>query len=403
MYRFYVLLIAVIALTCGAPAQLNAQAKKISLEELGAECRGTARKDRVRVTVARFSVTSRAAKATGQFGDELTTMLTSALQQTNCFRVLENARIAQADMSDELEIGLNGAANGSAVQQGQMLGAQVIFTAEITEYSEGKSNTSLAGVSVGKKKAKLGMIIMAKDPMTRELLWSRSLSAEGKKGGFTGLRILGFETAGSNNVSEAMSAAMEDIIYSAVETLVRERQTITAEFDPQDNLPSVKSWNKSNCKMLMGFSAPKIMVVLPEYHIQRRIPDPAGETEIIRQLTEAGFQVIDPAVLATIRDGVKFEEAARNPMAAVALGQDFGADIVIFGEAFSEATSGQGSMITSRARVEFKAVNTHNSTILAANGMHAGAQDLTESSAAKKSLQKAGELAAQYLLEQICK
>ena len=34
---------------------------------------------------------------------------------------------------------------------------------------------------------------------------------------------------------------------------------------------------------------PKIAVVIPEYHIRARVPDPAGETAVINKLIEAGF------------------------------------------------------------------------------------------------------------------
>ncbi len=47
--------------------------------------------------VARFSVSTKSAQANASFGDELATMLTSALQQTSCFRVMEtNKNVADA-------------------------------------------------------------------------------------------------------------------------------------------------------------------------------------------------------------------------------------------------------------------------------------------------------------------
>jgi len=38
---------------------------------------------------------------------------------------------------------------------------------------------------------------------------------------------------------------------------------------------------------------PRIMVVIPEQHFRRKIPDPAAETEIIRQFAKERFYVVD--------------------------------------------------------------------------------------------------------------
>src|SRR5690554_6211442 len=38
---------------------------------------------------------------------------------------------------------------------------------------------------------------------------------------------------------------------------------------------------------------PRIMVVIPEEHLRRLVPDPAAETEVIRRLVDAGFRLVD--------------------------------------------------------------------------------------------------------------
>ena len=37
----------------------------------------------------------------------------------------------------------------------------------------------------------------------------------------------------------------------------------------------------------------RVAVVIPEQHLSEPIPDPAGETEVIRQLIKEGFRVVD--------------------------------------------------------------------------------------------------------------
>ena len=73
-------------------------------------------------------------------------------------------------------------------------------------------------------------------------------------------------------------------------------------------------------------------------------------------------------MFATKENNVAFINASKNPMLAISLGKKFGADIVIYGEAFSERTGIQGKQVTCRARVEVRAVRTDDATIIAANG-----------------------------------
>jgi curli biogenesis system outer membrane secretion channel CsgG len=394
----------VIALLSGLfmlPHDAAAQASDFSIEKVSKECKGIPRDKRIRVRVARFSVSSRAAQATGQFGEELTTIMTHAINQINCYRVLETID-KKEDANAEIAENESGATNGNGAQRGKKLSAQAIITAEITEYNEGKTGVDIIFIKVGKDKAKLGLIIKLVDPETSEILWSKSVNGEAAKSGF-GIKTPWTTIVTSSKVSEAMSAAVEDIVMKTVTLLVKEKADIESMLpNPADGLAKPKSWNAENCTMLKSGNAPKVMVIVPEKHINAAIPDPAGETEILRKLTEAGFRAIDPAMFATLRHGVRFDEAMKNPMAAASLGKEFGADVVIFGEAFSQLVSRESNTVSCRARVEVKAVRTDNAEILATNGLQAGGQDIAESTAAKTALRNAGGQVADYLLGQFC-
>jgi curli biogenesis system outer membrane secretion channel CsgG len=384
------------------PQYLNAQASNITFEKLKEECKGMPRDKRVRITVTRFSVSSRAAQATGQFGEELTAIMTNAIQQCNCFRVLESTK-NKSDLDDEVLHNQSGATNGAGPQTGQQLGAQAIVTAEITEYSDGDNSVQALGIKIGKNKAKIGLIVKVINPQSREVLWSTSVNGEAKKTGFGGGSFLGLKVAGASKVSEAMSGAVEDVVLKTVELLVKEREEIISNLpDPMEGSGISKKWNAGNCKMLATGVTPKIMVIVPEQHITFRVPDPAGETEILRKFLEAGFRAVDPSMYATLRKGARFSEAVKNPMAAISLGKEFGADIVIFGEAFSERVDAKSNPVTCRARVEVKAVRTDNAEIVATNGAQAGGQDLAETTASKTALKNAGAQVADYLLGQFC-
>lgn len=153
-----------------------------------------------------------------------------------------------------------------------------------------------------------------------------------------------------------------------------------------------------------AFAKPRIMVVIPETHIARRIPDPAGETEVIRRLVEDGFRVVDQKQVAKIRENQqKMQELLGNIDAAAALGLEYGAEIIIYGEAFSETAPPQFGMQSVRARVEARAVRCDTAEIIAAHGLEAGAADTAEFIAAKKALKNAGGLIADYMIEQFSK
>ena len=148
---------------------------------------------------------------------------------------------------------------------------------------------------------------------------------------------------------------------------------------------------------------PRIMVVIPEYHINRTIPDPAGETEIIKTLLEKGFKVVDQSQAIKIRYNDQVRAAIKgNTELAAKIGLEHGAEVIIIGEAFSEYV-GQvlGEMDSCRARIEARAIRIDTGEILAAGSKHAAGLDITQSLAAKKALQKAGLELGGYFVEEL--
>ena len=149
---------------------------------------------------------------------------------------------------------------------------------------------------------------------------------------------------------------------------------------------------------------PRIAVCIPETHISHRIPDPAGETAIIKALIDAGFSNV-----------VAVQVSENNPlnMNATSLGrtaQEFGVDIVIVGEAFSEdggdpaqyLPGGKSSGLRAcRARVEAKMYIAKTGQIIAADGKYGSGVDNLENIAAKKALATAGKSMGEYFVAQI--
>ncbi|MCK5681258.1 hypothetical protein KAI46_10665 [bacterium] len=148
---------------------------------------------------------------------------------------------------------------------------------------------------------------------------------------------------------------------------------------------------------------PRIMVVIPEYHILRKVPDPAGETEIIRRFLEEGFMLVDQSQVARIRYNDQLRAGFKgDAMLAARIGLEYGAEVIIIGEAFSESAGEIVSGFTTcRARVEARMIRTDTAEIMAADGKHATALDVAEVIAGKKALTKAGGEIATSFIEQI--
>lgn len=147
---------------------------------------------------------------------------------------------------------------------------------------------------------------------------------------------------------------------------------------------------------------PRIMIIIPEEHLGRQIPDPAAETEIIRQFVEERFYVVDQNQIAEIRYNDETLAAARGGLeAAAAIGRKYGAEVIIMGEAFSEYVSREKGMVLCSARVEIRAIKTDTAQILYADAKDISALAVSENIAAKRALQKAASLLGPELINEV--
>lgn len=374
----------------------------ITFEEIQAKCENTPRAERVRIAVSSFKVAT--TNAPSNFGKEMKEMLENALQNVNCFNV-----IASLEDQDELDDEIQNAQSGRVAQNmgpkaGKMKGPQIIVNGKITEFAAGTSTASYGGISMsGSKKAHIGFIIKLIDAETREVIASKSINVDGVVGGMKSFGIAGFRKTTENGGNKSVADAMEKGIIQAVEFIASKKDQVELPETEAATNAKKSETSLSQCMILKGNKIPKVMVILPEFHIQRRIPDPAAETEINRKLLEFGFEVVDAAMYASIANGERFSDASKNPKEAISLGKEFGADIVVYGEAFSELSERSNGQSSCRARVEIKAVRTDNASMLVSNGMEAGGIDNTESVAHKTALRNAGGRVADYLIEQLCK
>lgn len=193
--------------------------------------------------------------------------------------------------------------------------------------------------------------------------------------------------------------------------------TVKVEADVDDS-PNSKLMNELTRLGIIDTKLrnPKIAVYIPETHIAYRVPDPAGETAVIKAFIDAGFtnmiaaspklQVINPNRFAWYSKPVVQVNIEDMRNAA----RFFDADIIIMGEAFSEGVGDVGrnlpgrqvtNALSCKARAEAKMYVAKTGQIIAADGKFAAGVDSSEAVASKKALAAAGKLLGEYFVEKL--
>lgn len=385
------------------------------LEEVPEYCKGIERSDRTSISVSEFTFS---AKGQGRdAGVGLKKMLSNALVECGCFRVVERAQLKSA--FSEQELAMSGSVRrGTGARTGQITGAQVTVLADVTEFKEKESSAGLGGFTrrlgiggVAKTTAHIGIVLQIMDTETSEILVSKSLDHKKSSiGAAAGTGIAGVLVGGAFYKSQAMEDAIEEAIIEMVGHIAAEKSIL-----PKGNgnaalkadaygIGGGITVKAGECGLLRGSTKPKVMVIIPEFHIKRVIPDPAGETEIIRKLKTFGYDVVDPTQLEAIRKQDAFNQAldTKDSQALSDFGRQMDADIIIVGEAFSEDAMRNGNMFSCRARVEARAIDVNSGSILATNGAHGSGVDIGANVAAKAALRDAGSLMADYFINELC-
>lgn len=181
--------------------------------------------------------------------------------------------------------------------------------------------------------------------------------------------------------------------------------TINATVDDQPNSKLMNELTRLGI-INVQLRNPKIAVYVPESHIQYRVPDPAGETAIVKALIDAGFsQVTEVGSRMNVSNPLNM-----NAQQLTSAAKQFGVDIMIVGEAFSEGVGDPGqwlpgnqvsNMQACRARVEAKMFIVRTGQIIGADGKFASGIDNSQAVASKKALAKAGKQMGEYLVQQI--
>lgn len=227
---------------------------------------------------------------------------------------------------------------------------------------------SISGLVDSHSAVKIGNIVGAKILVTGSILKTGSSQyLVAKIIGTETTRVFGASVKGGEN--DGLDALAEKLAPEVCKIVLKEGDQLVARTQTLENrVAALKNALKDK-------TLPTLTITIPETHVGREVPDPAAETELNLFATESGFTVLASET-----------SVEKRP------------DIVIRGEAFSEYAATHGQLISVKARVEIKAVDTRTDKLLASDRQTAVAVDLTERTAAKKALEQCGAALAERIL-----
>ena len=145
----------------------------------------------------------------------------------------------------------------------------------------------------------------------------------------------------------------------------------------------------------------RVAVVIPEVVIRRQVPDPAAETVILKHLLDAGFKCVEQTSIARLRYNPQVAAAIKDAAGAAELARKLKVDVLVIGEAFSEAGPMLGTFHNYRSRVEIRAIHADSSEIVAVASSTGKSSDIGEFVAAKNALEDAAAKSAQQLIAEL--
>lgn len=139
---------------------------------------------------------------------------------------------------------------------------------------------------------------------------------------------------------------------------------------------------------------PRVTVLIPEFVLPVRVPDPAVETEINRSLASSGFRVVASRISSQTASLAQIGSLVGTRGA-----QDLLGDILVTGEAFAERISPQPPELRAAgylgysARIEVRIVDVASGQVVFSAAYTGGGVGLGENVAAKTALQNTAQRA----------
>ena len=313
--------------------------------------------------------------------------LINALAQSDGIRVVERERITEA--LQDLRMSSEGMIDQStALRLGHMVGARVIVTGNILQMDD-----------------ELVLTARLINTETSELVATR---ANGSRGN--------------------LLAIVDELAAGVADRLMQDNQGTLARAEDRD-AERTTAQRQALQDQLKGLERPRLLVLLPESHLNRIVPDPAGETELVEWLLACGFPVASaeyagveaPTPAAqwdsetdvrirrpNLRDGVQWLISSRSILGFLTGGMSKDADklleiadVLVLGQGISERASTRSGIVSCKARLELKAIDIKTGEVLLAKSTYGAGLDVAEHIAGKRALQAAGRQMATDLIPEL--
>ncbi len=153
-----------------------------------------------------------------------------------------------------------------------------------------------------------------------------------------------------------------------------------------------------------GAALPKVMVMVDEKALGS-ISTSEIETMAVKMLGEKDIETVDQNMVQNNLERIqKAFRGAGDNRAAAAMGREFGADVVLIGEAVAKpnaARIGESNLRSFQAAVSFRAVRTDNSVNIASASETASVVAMDDITGSSKALKAAGEKALKGVIPQM--
>lgn len=164
----------------------------------------------------------------------LTEMLTTALDSTGRFILLERANLD--DIRGEMAVGAELGNDKTAVKKGNVLGAQMLIRAAVTEFEPRKKASgggiSLGGVTLGGSQGEASVVLDIRfvDPNTSQVLYTAKAEGTSKSSGVVaGLSVGNLGIGGGTSDKQPIDRAVRNAVEKAVLAVVQKMDPLPWE------------------------------------------------------------------------------------------------------------------------------------------------------------------------------
>jgi hypothetical protein len=276
-----------------------------------------------------------------EMGENLSVLLTAYLSMETEVPLVEREDLDKA--MGEMGLGLSGMASANdAVKVGQLVGANVLITGRAFRLNDDMTiAVKIIGAETGRVFAR---VVKSEDP-------------------------------------DDLDMVIMDLAATVGAVLDENRKSfLTPTNDELARVARIKA-------ALADLKKPRVTVFIREEHRADQIIDPAAESEVNYYLGESGFKLADK--------DVKLKKGWAKYFKDEGLDGDIPKDlaakcqVVVVGEAVSEFGTRRGNLISCKARVEMRAVDTETGELIATARATEAGVDVAESTAAKTAIQNA--------------